>query len=279
MQVIAQPYIRIRIQAALEQQEILAALLGQAGCYAFEHQDQFLDAFVMQDDFDQATILDIISASGSSTAEITGIPHENWNAQWESSYTPVAVGQEWYIRAPFHVPASGYKHTITIQPKMAFGTGHHYTTRLMLSALSNLMVAGKDVLDMGCGSGVLGIAAAILGAKQITGIEIESWSCENARDNIVANNVQMTVVEGTAEQIGSATFDIILANIQRNVLTADAAIYAGALRPGGTLVVSGFFDFDEEHIRNVYIAEHLEPGFTDFENGWCISAFHKPDMP
>ena len=188
----------------------------------------------------------------------------DWNAEWEKGHEAVLVqygdhdrkvvnaaaqdeavrsGSIW-VRAPFHPHRDDVSYELIIEPKMSFGTAHHPTTYMMLSYVAELPVNGLRVLDMGCGTAVLGILAKMRGASYVEGIDIDEWAFANARENAASNGVELTFKLGGAEAI-EGTFDIILANINRNILLADMPRYAAALNPGGSLLLSGFYEADE----------------------------------
>jgi len=198
-------------------------------------------------------------------SSVKTIAETNWNQSWEENFEPVRLGADVIIRASFHPQQEAITHDLVIDPKMSFGTGHHSTTRLMLKAMLSENFIGKDVLDMGCGTGVLGIFASRLGANQVMGIDIDHWAVENSRENISVNQVSnMQVVAGDAGILDEDSFDIILANINRNVLLADLELYISVLRAGGKIIISGIMSADRElmlsHIRtlNIQAQEILE---------------------
>ena len=169
------------------------------------------------------------------------MPAVNWNAVWESNFTPIDVDGKAMVRAPFHkAPDSGID--IIIEPRMSFGTGHHQTTYMMMQHLLSMDIEGKDVCDMGCGTAVLAILAKKLGGKNVVGIDIDQWAYDNAQDNIQANcTPDITVKLGGADALGDEKFDILLANINRNILLRYMQVYCDAIRDGGHLLLSGFY--------------------------------------
>jgi ribosomal protein L11 methyltransferase len=210
--------------------------------------------------------------------------HQNWNAVWEASFAPIAVGKDLYIRAPFHPkPAAGeYQHEIVMEPKMAFGTGHHATTYLMCEALLSMEIQGKRVMDMGCGTAVLAVLAAQRGASFSGGIDIDEHALANARE-IASNNgfPEMPLETGDATLLPQLDwvqpgFDLWIANIQRNVLLDDLEAYTGYVVPGGHLLLSGFYEEDVPVLREK--AEQLGLVFegTSVKDRWCRMDLHKP---
>jgi ribosomal protein L11 methyltransferase len=205
------------------------------------------------------------------------IADRNWNAEWESSFSPVEVGDQVRIRADFHAPAEGFTHDLVITPRMAFGTGHHATTRMMVLAMLPLDLKGKDVCDLGCGTGVLAILGERMGALSAVAIDIDPGAVDNARENIIRNDCQAITVEvGDASSLEGRTFDLILANIERNVLLDAMPRLAAALKPGGAVFLSGFVVTDRHMLaqsakdNGLEIAERLEEG------DWALLGCRKP---
>ena len=251
---------------------------GEEGCRAL--------AYIPVDQFHGVTAEDFPLAS--SVGEVrwteTRMEHQNWNAVWEASFSPISVGNQLLIRAPFHeAPAAGaYEHEIVLEPKMAFGTGHHATTYLMCEALLAMPLLGKRVLDMGCGTAVLAVLAAQRGASFSGGIDIDEHAVRNARE-IAANNAfpEMPLAVGDARVLPlldwtAPGFDVFIANIQRNVLLEDLATYAPFVRSGGVVLLSGFYEEDVPVLR-----EHAESLGLVFEgmaskDRWCRMDLRKP---
>lgn len=207
--------------------------------------------------------------------EKTHIPFQNWNAEWESQFDPIEINETWRIRAPFHTAVSGKKEII-IEPKMSFGTGHHETTFLMCSQLIQQELTGKNVLDMGCGTGVLAILANLLGAESICGIEIEEHAIDNARENAENNAVVGgTWLCGGKEVIPNTKWNLILANINKNVLVDMAPDFWEKIANEGQLWLSGFFDTDIESLK----IKFAEIGFVPMDEivlrGWALLKFKK----
>ena len=169
------------------------------------------------------------------------IAQVNWNSEWEKNFDPIDVDGVVYIRAPFHENKTGYQYPMLIEPKMSFGTGHHQTTHMMIQWLLETPTEGLKVLDMGCGTGILGILAGMRGAAAIHGIDIDTWCIENTLENAQRNNVEMTAEVGGAGAL-SDIYEVICANINLNVLLADMKSYASALSSGGTIFFSGFYE-------------------------------------
>ncbi|WP_288790339.1 50S ribosomal protein L11 methyltransferase [uncultured Elizabethkingia sp.] len=185
------------------------------------------------------------------------MPNINWNEEWEKNFQPINVEDKVLIRAEFH-ESQGLEEEIIIQPKMSFGTGHHATTYLMIQQMMDMDFHGKKVLDMGCGTSVLAIYAKKKGASDVLGIDIDEWAVENSRENVERNNTPMRVELGTADNLGQEKFEIILANINRNILISDIPRYVEVLEPGGSLLLSGLCFFDVDDILQVCNEQNLQ---------------------
>lgn len=185
------------------------------------------------------------------------MPNINWNEEWEKNFSPINIDDKVLIRAEFHDSVEGM-HEIVIQPKMSFGTGHHPTTHLMVQQMMDIDFAGKKVLDMGCGTSVLAIYAKQLGAGDTKAIDIDEWSVENSKENAVRNSVELDIEQGTADNLGKDKYDVILANINRNILISDIPSYVSVLNDGGKLLLSGLCFFDVDDILEVCKENNLE---------------------
>ena len=207
------------------------------------------------------------------------IEQQNWNALWESNFEEVDIDGRAVVRAPFHAPHPEYGDLdIVIMPKMSFGTGHHATTRLMCETVLDADVAGKRVLDMGSGTGVLAILAAKRGAVNVDAVDIDDIACENCRDNIVANRAadSIEVIEGDIRSVAMRRYDFILANINRNILLRDMPAYAASLEAGGRLAMSGFLEQDIPSITDRAASLGLKPAATRMRDGWVAVEFERP---
>ena len=232
--------------------EILMMELLELGFESFQDSEKGIDAYVSVDDDPKTSEFFIhdfaIKNSISLVFDKILIPATNWNQEWESSFEVIKVDNFCAIRAPFHAPVLDCLHEIVITPKMSFGTGHHPTTFLMVKAMQDIDFINSTVLDMGSGTGVLGILAAKLGASEITAIDIEDWAVENAIENANDNKVKMEVLLGGKEKIPKKIFNIVFANINRNILSDQMANYSSVLEKNGKLLLSGFLEEDAELI-------------------------------
>ncbi len=259
--------------------DLLAAELGEIGFESFVLEPPVLKAYVQESGFDQKSIhiLDVMNTRGVRVEmKSKSIPKTNWNKEWEMNFEPVAINDRVRLRASFHEPDSSYEYDIVINPKMSFGTGHHETTRLMLSAMLNTSFHDKTVLDMGAGTGVLAIFASMLGAKSILAVEIEPWAAENIEENLELNGINnVDTVCGDQDAVGDKKFDVILANINKNVLIDQMKLYARALNDGGRLFISGFYENDVAdltHFAGSYGLKYVEKNIL---NDWAILEFVK----
>ncbi|HIP47756.1 MAG TPA: 50S ribosomal protein L11 methyltransferase [Lutibacter sp.] len=235
------------IQSLQPAREILVAELGSLGFESFTETENGLVAYIPKSDWN-LNILNEVFVLNSGEFNITYDKEEikpvNWNKEWEKNFDPIAIDNKVSIRAPFHEKAN-LDYNILIEPKMSFGTGHHETTHLMVKHLLQLDLKNKTVLDMGCGTAVLAILAEMRGASKLDAIDIDSWCYENSIENIERNNSKkISVYEGDASLLVNKHYDLIIANINRNILLQDIKIYANSLNKKGFLLLSGFYQED-----------------------------------
>jgi ribosomal protein L11 methyltransferase len=246
--------IDIRLKLANPYAEIFIARLNEIKYESFSTDEFGLKAYIRSDLFNKKKLTEIVDDISSFTKidlSINAIKKENWNADWENNYSPVHINKDCVIRAHFHDRFPNIEHEIIITPKMSFGTGHHETTFLVMNQIFELNLEGKQVLDIGSGTGVLSILASKLGAKKIVGIDIDKWAYENAIENSKLNNISnIQFIEGTAESIGKKMYDVVLANINRNIILADIQKYTRAMRPKSDMILSGFLKQDVKIILN-----------------------------
>ncbi|HUQ96447.1 MAG TPA: 50S ribosomal protein L11 methyltransferase [Chitinophagaceae bacterium] len=236
-------HIKISIEASEVDQEILIGLLNEFGATGFEQTETQLFVY-FEEGFDETGVHGVLKKLAFVS---TNVLEQNWNAVWEAHFQPVIVGRFCAVRAHFHQPISMAEHEIVITPKMSFGTGHHATTYMMLSQMQALNFQKKTVLDFGTGTGVLAILAEKRGAAQITAIDNDTWSFENVQENILLNNCSRIEAKLT-ETIPAAMFDIVLANITKNVLLHYMGLLKSCLNQNGSLLVSGLLAADEAEL-------------------------------
>ncbi len=233
--------------------EILIAELGEKAFESFTETETGIDAFVQKELWD-ATILDGIFILQSEEFNINytfeEIEQINWNEEWEKNFEPIEVDGKCHVRAPFH-PKTEAEFDIVIEPKMSFGTGHHETTHMMIQHLLEMDVNGLKTLDMGCGTAILAILAEMKGAQPIDAIDIDNWCYLNSIENAERNNCKhISVYEGDAALLQGKKYDLIIANINRNILLNDMQSYVDCLNAGGTILFSGFYEEDIPFIDN-----------------------------
>ena len=273
-------FCHLQFNCDSEAMEILIAELADIGFDSFEEQDHGFNASVdtvhfSQEEFDR--INDLYSGRLSFTYRISFIDDKNWNEEWEKNFQPIIIDDRCQVRASFHPPKPSLEFDLVIDPKMSFGTGHHDTTSLMISNILQLDIENKTVLDAGCGTGVLSILSEKKLAHSVIAYDIDHWAFENTVENIACNGCKnIEVHQGDSSVIPeSLTFDIILANINRNIILEDMKNYVQHLNLGGILVLSGFYETDREVILNE--ADNYSLRLTDSKsrNHWLSLVFNR----
>lgn len=274
-------YIELKIERPFisGREEILIAQLASSGFESFSEEADHILAYIPEKYFRhewmmESEVLKQLHESGALSINL--IEDQNWNAIWESNYQPVTIAGKCLIRAPFHQADPEAELDIIIRPQMAFGTAHHETTAQMAEQLLQLNLEGLQVLDMGCGTGVLGIIASLKGAAHVTAIDNDEWACRNAVENAALNHVTgLKVVQGDATELSDDAYDLILANINKNILLSDMGAYARALRQGGSIFFSGFYEQDLGDIaeaadkKGLIFVKHVS------RNNWVVAVFKK----
>tara|TARA_R110002050_G_scaffold141251_2_gene266360 strand:+ start:64458 stop:65291 length:834 start_codon:yes stop_codon:yes gene_type:complete len=259
--------------------DLLSAELGEIGFESFVEEEEHLLAYVEADLYDESAIRAVDTLNNEDVLvsfESKELAQQNWNKEWESNFEPVYVDDEICVRATFHQPEPNYKYEIVIDPKMSFGTGHHATTHLILSAMRNIDFNEKSVLDMGSGTGVLAIFAALKGAKPIYAIDIDEWCSVNAIENAARNGVDfIQISQGGKEKIAGLMVDVVLANINRNILLDQFEAYAHALHAGGQLHISGFYKEDVPVLVAEANKNNLEYVRQNSIGEWTTVMFYK----
>lgn len=274
-------FILLEVQCNQEFSDILIAELAELGFDSFEEKEDGFSASVLATVFEQSAVgemLERYAALTSITSKKTEVTRENWNEEWEKNYDPISVLDKCYIRATFHEAKPGFPYEIVINPKMSFGTGHHATTWLMVKQQMEVAHQGKRVLDVGTGTGILAIMAGLLGAKELEAFDIDDWSVENARENFELNNIKNVKLDlGTISSVKpSGTFDIILANINRNVLLEELPVYEQLLRKEGHLLLSGFYEQDIAAIDELANKLNLKMLRSEMREQWTVLVYIKP---
>jgi ribosomal protein L11 methyltransferase len=260
-------------------QDILIAELAELGFDSFEETPQGLKAYIETDQWNDQ-MLSSLAARNIPNQQLSwdsaALEDKNWNAEWESNFSPILVEDRCQIRASFHAPMPELDYDILINPQMSFGTGHHETTHMMVAEMLAIDFAHKSVLDMGCGTGVLAILAEKRKASQGLAIDIDEWSYHNTLENIALNQCASVEVRlGDRQAIGKDTFDIILANINRNILIDDMTVYSNALLEGGEILFSGFYLEDRPIITEAAEKNGLKFSGERARNGWAMLRFQK----
>ena len=272
-------YIQVTITCLEEYREILIAELADIGFDSFLETDSGLEAFVSQEGLSREALDQLIDRY-REPAQLTisdGIlPKVNWNEEWEKNYAPISVGNLVYVRASFHAPKAGYRYEIVINPKMSFGTGHHATTYQLLALQGKIDHQGKRVVDVGSGTGILAIMAHLLGARQVEAFDIDDWCVDNGNENFDLNDLSTRMGLGTIRQVQpQGPFDLVLANINKNVLLDEMEIYAGLLEPKGLLLLSGFYDQDVADMIQAAAVHSLHLTDRSCKDNWAALCFQK----
>lgn len=258
--------------------EILIAELGNVGFESFVENENGVTAYIQKTSWN-AKILEAIFVLNSDEFSIeynyNEVAQTNWNAEWEKNFSPIQVDDLVSIRAPFHENLN-VKYDIVIEPKMSFGTGHHETTHMMVQHLLQLDLENRKVLDMGCGTGILAIFAEMKGANPIDAIDIDNWCYENSLENVSRNNCHhITVFEGDSSLLIDKKYDLIIANINRNILLMDMNVYANCLNEKGVLLLSGFYKEDMPIIDAEVAKYNLKLDTFIERNNWVALKYNK----
>lgn len=258
--------------------EIVMAALADIGFESFEETDDAILAYIPEKDFNRDNLAQIDFHSDILPKEEL-VKDQNWNAVWESNYNPVFIANRVYIRAPFHESRPEVDYEIVINPKMAFGTAHHETTALIIEYLleEEYNLKKKTLLDMGCGTGVLGILAVMEGAKQVLAVDNDHWSYESTLENAEMNHTPtVEALHGDASSLPKKElFDIVLANINKNILLKDMAAYNRCLKKGGDIYFSGFYESDLKDIKQKAASLGLTYINHKVKNNWTAAKFSK----
>lgn len=272
----------IRLSANIQAEEIREIwiyALSEAGFNAFEEEGDTVNAFIESGDWEEERVKEVIAGylpESEIVYTLSIIEAQNWNEEWEKNYPNLYIDSFCQVLPSFRTPEPGFEYTIIIDPKMSFGTGHHATTQLMMLFLRSLDCKDKRVMDMGCGTGILGILASFLGAKEVTGIDIDPWCVENSLENIELNNVgNMTILQGGAEVLPQVNYQVFIANINRHILLADGESYSKHLEKGSTLLLSGFYEADIRDLVAHFTALGMAFKEQKVQNNWAGLRFER----
>ncbi len=254
------------------EKDLLIGLLSGLNYEGFEEEGMVLSAYIPQPAFDENTLKDSITGLGL-TYSLGVVEPVNWNEEWERNFISVTVGDFCCIRASFHPPVEGVQHDIVITPRMSFGTGHHATTYLMVEEMEALNFVNLRVLDFGTGTGVLAILAEKLGAERVLAIDNDKWSIENAADNIIENDCHRILIKEASGIEGNDLYDVILANINRNVLLEQMGSILQHLSPNGVVLMSGLLTGDLAMIEVEAEAQGLRSEGSRERDGWIVVRF------
>lgn len=274
-------YIETRLDmepyAGEDATDLLAGMLGDAGYESFVPDERGLTAYIAENAFDSdavAAAVEDFPYDCRLTVTHRKVEGRDWNEEWEKNYfKPIIVADRCVVHSSFHTDVPKAQYDIVIDPKMAFGTGHHATTSQILTALLDMDLGGKAVIDMGTGTAILALLAAMRGASPVTGIEIDEFAYINARENVALNgHPEISLILGDASALtGVPECDVFIANINRNVITADIAAYAARLRSGGTMLLSGFYTDDIPVVAEAAAAAGLKvESWTELDRWTCL---------
>jgi ribosomal protein L11 methyltransferase len=274
-------YTEVIIEVEAAYSDILIAELYEKGYDSFAETAEGLTAYIDAEKFDEHILKDLCLQYRDSFAfdySFKALENKNWNEEWEKNFQPVTVQDRCIVRASFHVPEKAFEYDIIINPKMSFGTGHHETTFMMIDHMLGLDLKGKTVIDAGSGTGILSIMASRLGAVLVSAFDIEPWAYENSLENIQQNHC--TGIYVSMGSIGSvdlplASFDVVLANINKNVLLDEISVYSQFLNEKGQLILSGFYEEDISDIDEVAKKCFLKMALRKSKNKWASIVYEK----
>lgn len=269
---------RFTVQPLQPASEILIAELAQVNFDSFVETAEGVEAYILFDEDNESAVkaLPIMQNADFQISYVrTDIEPTNWNEEWEKNFSPIEVDGKCYVRATFHEPKPNFEYEIVIDPKMSFGTGHHETTHQMIQNILNFDCKGKKVLDMGCGTGILAMLAKKKGADYVEAIDIDDWAYQNAIENAKRNELDINLKLGDATVLGDTIFDMILANINRNILLEDGKKYIQVLSKGGSLFLSGFYEEDLAVIIKYFESLGLTFQSNTIRNRWVSAWFVK----
>ena len=277
----SEEYIEVAVRLnpfSEEMAEIVMADLAELPFDSFVTEDPLLKCYIQKDLYRASDVKVVLSAYPTASFSAALVQGQNWNRSWEESFQPIVVDGVVTIKAPFNQDVPRTRYNIWIDPKMAFGTGYHHTTYMMMQRMLGLGIRGLSVADMGCGTAILAILAAKMGARKVFAVDIDAVAARSAWGNCRWNRVGTRVETacGDASLLQLRTYDLLLANIHRNVILEDLPTYERSLRRGGHLLLSGFYEADIPAIRDAALALGLTPAGESLREGWACLEFAKP---
>lgn len=269
-------FITIKVNCAQELIDVLIAELFEVGFDSFQEFDDGFEGSCEQSQFDEDKVAVLFGQYPNVTYTVKEQEKVNWNEEWEKNYDPIIVGDKCIVRASFHEPQPQFEYEIIVTPKMSFGTGHHATTYQVLDYQMTLDHTSKNVLDVGTGTGILAIMAQKRGASFITATDIDEWCIENSEENFALNGVNdVSLIKGQIQEVASSDFDIIIANINKNVLMDQISEYSGRLAKGGKLILSGFYESDIKDLEGEAMKHGMEKLKTTTRDKWAMLVLNK----
>lgn len=274
-------YTEVNVRIPDSFKEILIAELNEKGYDSFAETEDGLTAYVDQELFDERVLQDLrlqYAEHFQFDYDFHPLENKNWNEEWEKNFQPVVIKDRCIIRASFHIPEKKYEYDVVINPKMSFGTGHHETTSMMIQHMLEMNLRNKKVMDAGSGTGILAIMASKLGASSVTAFDIEQWAYDNSKENIEQNhctNIYVSIGSIESVDLPKASFDVILANINKNVLLDEILVYSHFLKENGQLILSGFYEEDVEDIDAVAKKYFLSMALKNTKNKWASIVYEK----
>lgn len=272
-------FITIKVSCPPEFNDVLIAELFEISFDSFQEFDNGFEGSCEQEKYQEEKVNEIFNNYSNVSFSVKEQEKINWNEEWEKNYDPIIVGNKCIVRASFHEPQPEFEYEIIVTPKMSFGTGHHATTYQVLDYQMTLDHKGKTVLDVGTGTGILAIMAHKRGASKIAATDIDEWCIENSNENFTLNGVSdVSLMQGQISEIAASNFDIIIANINKNVLLDQIKEYANRLKEGGQLILSGFYEDDINDLVLKAANHGLNKTSTTTRDKWAMLVLNKPSI-
>lgn len=272
-------FVTIKVTCSEAFTEILMVALFELGFDSFQELGDGFEGSCEHKQFNQKALEDVLNNYTDVAYTLKEEDKTNWNEAWEKNYDPIIVGDKCIVRATFHKPQPQFPYEIIVTPKMSFGTGHHATTYQVLDYQTELNHTDKKVLDVGTGTGILAIMASKRGASRITATDIDDWCIENSEENFALNEVKgVKIIKGQIEQVEESDYDLIFANINKNVLLDQIKSYAARLKPSGKLILSGFYDRDIADLKEEAKKYGLVEDTHTVRDQWAMLALIDPSV-